>query len=194
MAATLYLDLASPYAYLAAQRISSVIGEGTEFRPVLLGAIFEYRGWGSWAATDRRAAGMAEVEARARRYGLPPMVWPENWPCNSLSANRAAIWAKQLGSADPFIHALFRREFAHGADIGDPDVVTSAGEEVGLDRRELLGAIQAPDIKESLRRHTDEAWALGVRGVPTTRIGETLFYGDDKLEAAAEHLAAARNR
>jgi 2-hydroxychromene-2-carboxylate isomerase len=32
------------------------------------------------------------------------------------------------------------------------------------------------------------AWELGVRGVPTVRVGTRLFYGDDQLEAAAGYV------
>jgi 2-hydroxychromene-2-carboxylate isomerase len=55
-----------------------------------------------------------------------------------------------------------------------------------VDGRELLGAIHQPEVKQALRRATDEAWELGVRGVPTMRVDGHLFYGDDKLEEAAE--------
>ena len=63
-------DLASPYAYLAVARAASVLGSEPVLRPVLAGAIFGYRGRGSWALTPERAAGEAEIERRAAAYGL----------------------------------------------------------------------------------------------------------------------------
>lgn len=181
----LYLDLASPYAYLAAERAPSLFGGSVEFQPVLLGAIFKLRGSGSWAATDHRSAGMAEIERRARRYGLPPIEWPPGWPLNALAADRAAVWATRQGVGKGFMRALYRREFAGGADISRLEVIAAAGHEVGLDGGELLDAIQSREIKERLRRATDAAWGLGVRGVPSIRVGEAIFYGDDQLESAA---------
>jgi 2-hydroxychromene-2-carboxylate isomerase len=73
---TLYLDLGSPYAYLAAERAYRLFRDPVEFQPVLLGANLPAAGWGSWAETERREAGMSEVEERARCYDLPPVVWP----------------------------------------------------------------------------------------------------------------------
>jgi 2-hydroxychromene-2-carboxylate isomerase len=128
---------------------------------------------------------MAEVEARAQRYGLPDMVWPENWPGNILTADRAALWAKSQGVAEPFIRALYREEFTRGADIESAETLRTAASEAGLDPDELLIAIQQPEVKDALRRATEQAWELGVQGVPTIRVGEALFYGDDQLEAAA---------
>jgi 2-hydroxychromene-2-carboxylate isomerase len=184
---TLYLDIGSPYAYLAAERAPSLLGTELELQPVLLGAIFKLRGWGSWARGEGRDAGMAEVEARAQRYGLPEMVWPENWPGNSLAADRAALWAKDQGAAEPFIGALFREEFTRGAEIERADTLRAAAGAAGLDPDELLAATQQPEVKDALRRATEQAWELGVQGVPTVRVGEALFYGDDQLEAAAAH-------
>jgi 2-hydroxychromene-2-carboxylate isomerase len=187
-APTLYIDLASPYAYLATARIQQLFSPEAMFQPVLLGAIFQRRGRGSWAHTERREEGMAEVEKRARRYGLPPIAWPHDWPANSLAADRAATWAKQQDVADRFVLALYRRQFAHGEDVSELEVLASAAQDVGIDGRELLDAIQQPEVKQALRRATDEAWELGVRGVPTIRVDGQLFYGDDKLEEAAESL------
>lgn len=182
---TLYLDIASPYAYLAAERASSVLGTEVELQPVLLGAMFKLRGWGSWGHTDERAAGMAEIERRAERYGLPPIVWPDVWPGNSLAADRAATWAKDHGAAERLVLALYREEFGQGADIESPDTLRTAARAAELDPDELLDAIQRPEVKDALRHATEEAWELGVRGVPSLRIGEAIVFGDDQLEAAA---------
>jgi 2-hydroxychromene-2-carboxylate isomerase len=39
-----------------------------------------------------------------------------------------------------------------------------------------------------LRAATDEAIGYGVIGVPTVRVGDQLFWGDDRLEEAAEAI------
>jgi 2-hydroxychromene-2-carboxylate isomerase len=187
---TLFFDLASPYAYLAVERARRVLGTPLELQPILLGAIFRLRGSGSWAETEERAAGMAEVERRARAYGLPPVAWPDDWPCNSLAADRAALWAGEQGKLEPFARAVFRREFTLGHDIADVDVLHAAADDVGLDPQELIAAIQRPEIKQALREATDEAWNLGVRGVPSVGIAGRIFFGDDRLEQAAAALAA----
>jgi 2-hydroxychromene-2-carboxylate isomerase len=191
MAPTLFFDLASPYAYLAVERAPSVFRGPVELQPVLLGALFQRRGWGSWALTDERDAGMAEVERRAGDYGLPALVWPPDWPANSLAADRAAIWAAQQGDAEPFVRAVFRHQFTRGVDIGDPRVLGEAAAEVGLDPDELIAATQRPAIKQALRAATDRAWELGVQGVPSVSVAGRVFFGDDRLEEAAAAGAEA---
>ena len=180
----LYYDLASPYAYLAVARAGGVLGAEPELRPVLVGALFGYRGRGSWALTPERAAGEAEVERRASAYGLAPVVWPEGWPVNSLQAMRAATWATARGAGPAFARAAYRREFAEGRGLG-PDVLAEAAEEAGLDQEALLAATADDAVKLALRKATDAAWELGVQGVPTLEAGRRLYFGDDRLEEAA---------
>ncbi len=183
--AILYFDLGSPYAYLAVARMRSVFGGAVELRPVLLGAMFRWRGWGSWSAGPDREVNMADVEARAARYGLPPLLWPPDWPVNTLIPMRATIWAERLGAIEPFVRSVYAREFARGIDISDLDVLRACAEEAGLDGAALPAAIAEPTIKEALKDATQVAWDAGVRGVPSVRVGDAVFYGDDHLEDAA---------
>jgi 2-hydroxychromene-2-carboxylate isomerase len=181
----LYFDLASPYAYLAVARAARVLPQPPELEPILVGAIFKLRGRGSWAATADRGMRMAEIEARAKRYGLPPLVWPRAWPANALSAMRAATWAKEQGRGAEFATAVYRAEFARGQDPADIGLLAACADEVGLDGRALADAIQQPAIKDKLRCATTAAWEAGVRGVPTLIVGDAVYFGDDQLEMAA---------
>jgi 2-hydroxychromene-2-carboxylate isomerase len=184
----LYFDLGSPYAYLALARAESVLGVKPELQPVLLGAIFARRGFGSWAHTPAREGRIAEIERRARRYGLPPLRWPAEWPGNGLVAMRCAIWAGAHERGEAFARAVFERQFVEGADIADLDMLLGCARDADLDAAALRRALGEPALKQSLHEASDRAWEVGVRGVPTLRVGQ-LFYGDDQLELAADVLA-----
>jgi 2-hydroxychromene-2-carboxylate isomerase len=189
--AVLCFDLGSPYAWLAAERAGSVLGEDPELEPVFLGGIFKQRGFGSWADTPERAENVAEVERRAAAYGLPPVRWPPGWPPNTLAAMRAATWAKREGRGREFALAAFRTAFVDGRSLAEPAALEAAAAAAGLAADDVPGAVRDPAVKEALRAATDAAWARGVRGVPTLVAGGELYYGDDRLEEAA---AALRNR
>lgn len=178
----LYFDLGSPYAYLAVARAERVLGQPPQLRPVLLGGIFALRGFGSWSQTGQRDQRVGEIEARAERYGLPPMRWPEGWPPDGLAAMRACIWAEEQGALAAFARAAYEHEFARGEDVSSLAALAAIAVEVGLPAGELESAVASPEVKQRLRRLTDEAWDRGVRGVPTVAVGETLLYGDDQLE------------
>jgi 2-hydroxychromene-2-carboxylate isomerase len=184
-----FVDVGSPYAWLAAERIAAgVLGEDVVWEPVLLGAIFAARGFGSWSLTEARAAGIEEVERRASAYGLGPVRWPEPWPGNMLLAMRAAVAADEAGFARAFLLAALRAGFVDGRDLSDPAAVQDAASTAGIDGEELLAAAATPAVKAALKERTDAAIALGVRGVPTVLVGDRAFWGDDRLDDAARAL------
>jgi 2-hydroxychromene-2-carboxylate isomerase len=190
-----YFDLGSPYAYLAAERISGLFAEAgleqPEWQPILLGGLFQRFGRDSWANGPDRAEGMAEVERRASAYGLPPIAWPQPWPGNTLTAMRVATFAKQAGRTVSFALAGFRQAFAAGRDLSDPDNVAIAAAACELHPRALLKAVQTDVVKSALREATDRAGERGVRGVPSLLVGDEVFWGDDRLVEAVEAVRSA---
>lgn len=189
--ATFYFDLGSPYAYLAAARLERVLAEPVEWQPISLGALFKLTGRSSWSLGDRerRHDGIAEVERRAREYGLPPVRWPDPWPGNYLTAMRAAIYAQREGRLRAFVDSAYAAGFQRGADLSIPSNVLAAAADAGLDEIEVERAVADPQIKLALREATDAAHALGVYGVPTVAVDGELFWGDDRLERAAARMA-----
>ncbi|HYC81766.1 MAG TPA: DsbA family protein [Solirubrobacterales bacterium] len=185
----LYFDLGSPYAHLAVARAERVLGRPPVLRPVLLGAIFQARGFGSWSQSAQREGRIAELEARAERYGLPPFAWPPGWPLDGLAAMRACVWAEERGALDRFVHAAFEHEFGRGEDISGVTALAAIATEVGLPGAELQAAVASAPVKARLRELTAEAWERGVRGIPTIAVGATLIYGDDQLEQVPLLLA-----
>ena len=123
--ATFYYDLGSPYAYLAAERISGLFAEaGPSSRSgsrSCSAALFKRFGRGlvgQRAGTRRRDR--ARSSGAPPTYGLPPLAWPEPWPGNTLFAMRAATFAKQIGRTVSFALAAFRQAFAAGRDLPSP--------------------------------------------------------------------------
>jgi 2-hydroxychromene-2-carboxylate isomerase len=192
--AVFYYDLGSPYAYLSAERISGLFNEAEleqpEWQPILLGGLFRTFDRGSWALTEARAEGIAEIERRAAEQGLPPIVWPDPWPGEMLNAMRVATFAKQTGRAVSFSLAAFRQQFAAGKDLTVPDNVMIAAAACELHPRALESAVKTAIVKDALREATDAAAAAGVFGVPSVRVGEEVFWGDDRLEEAVAAAAS----
>lgn len=187
---TFYFDLGSPFAYLAAERLSDVLPGPVQWQPVSLGALFKLNRRSSWAVGDheRRQDGIAEVERRASLYGLPPVRWPDPWPGNYLMAMRAATFARRASHGREFTMQAFRSAFQDGVDLSIPKHVLQAAQGAGLDPLEVEQATQGPEVKLALREATAAAHSVGVFGVPTIAVGGELFWGDDRLEDAAVHL------
>ncbi len=194
--AVFYYDLASPYAYLSAERVSGLFAEAEleqpEWQPVLLGGLFARFGRSSWGEGPERVAGMRECERRASAYGLPPFSWPDPWPGNSLTAMRAATFAKQTGRIVSFSLAAYRQEFVAGRDITELDTILISGASCELHPRAVSKAVETRGVKDALRAATDEAGDRGITGVPAVRVGDEIFWGDDRLEEAVAAAVSAR--
>jgi 2-hydroxychromene-2-carboxylate isomerase len=179
----------SPYSWFAAERIGALIPDA-QWRPVFAGGLFRATGRSTWGLSDRREAGIADCEARARLHGLGPMTWPAGWPSSDVLVARALVVADRQGLLQRFALASMRAEFRDGQRLDDPDVLESVAGAVGLDSAGLIEATSTPAIKDSLRARNDEAVALGVFGVPTVVVGGQLFWGDDRLDEAAAQVRA----
>ena len=161
---------------------------------MLLGGLFKLTGRGSWALGDhrRRQSGMAEIERRARSYGMAPLRWPDPWPGDYLLAMRATTFAFAADRGREFALQAFRDAFQRGADLQIPGHVYDAAAAVGLDPAAVATAVGDPAIKRALREATDAAHARGVFGVPTVAVADELYWGDDRLEAAAARLSGSQ--
>ena len=179
----------SPYSWFAAERIDAVLPEAS-WRPVFAGGLFRAAGRASWGLDERRAAGIADCEARAAAHGLGPIRWPEPWPTNDVLVARAMIIAAEAAVLRRFALAAMRLAFLEGADLGEPAAVAEAARRVALDPEEVAQGAPRPEVKERLRTETDAAHALGVIGVPSVVVGDEVFWGDDRLEQA---VATARS-
>jgi len=192
--ASFLYDFNSPYAYLAAMRVDDVLPVRPSWRPIAFAFVLRARRRRPWSFDDEtRVPGVAECEARAERYGLPPMRWPPAWPVGSYSLLplRAAVIAADHGLLREFSHAAYARHFVAGASLRELQDVLTVAEQVGLDPGIVRSQIESEEVKDRLKAATDDAIARGVQGVPTTVVGDQLFWGDDRLPDAAAALQAA---
>jgi 2-hydroxychromene-2-carboxylate isomerase len=205
-----YFGAMSPYSWIAAERIDQLLPHA-RWRGVLAGVIFKEHGRTSWGLTEERAAGIAECEARAAKYGLGPIRWPLQWPTSDLTVGRAMAFldrstpsamtlplsggAAAEAEADQqvlkrFALAAMRLAFLEGADLSELDTVLEAGRRSGIEDAQMREALAAKAVKDALRAVNEEALSHDVFGVPTVLVADQLFWGDDRLEDAA---AAARS-
>jgi 2-hydroxychromene-2-carboxylate isomerase len=192
MDSAFYFDLASPVAYLTAERILHALPGPVEWQPVLACELH-----GGETAFGREAEAeifRAEVARRAAELELQPLRWPADFPFDSTLAMRAATYAKSIGRTVPFAQAAFRQAFAGGRSLGQPDNVLIAAAACEMHPAAVLRGTRLRSVREQLARSTRAAAAAGVREVPAVRIGGRVFGGGRVLEEAAACAAGAGSR
>ena len=183
-----YYDFNSPYAWLAAERVNSVLPVPPLWQPISFGHILKVSGREPWSFEETtRREGVAEIERRAAERGLPGIRWIRGWPREtySLLPLRAAIFAQQSGRVVSFSLAAFRQFFNAGRPLSELDNVLIAAAACELHPRAVAKGVESRSVRDGLRDATERAIELGVQGVPTVAVGEELFWGDDRLEDAA---------
>ncbi len=178
--AAFYFDLASPQAYLAAERILHVLPEPAEWRPVL--------------AAAQNDVTRSRIEGRAQELDLQPVRWPEPFPFDSSLAMRVATYAASIGRTVPFAQAAFRQAFAGGHSLANPDFVLIAAAACEMHPAAVLRAAELRSTAERLAATSAEAARAGVTDVPAVVVGEYKFAGEDALERAAAHIRGEHER
>jgi 2-hydroxychromene-2-carboxylate isomerase len=169
-----FFDLASPAAYLAAERALQE-HPGVEWVPILargLGSHPPAESWEAFRCAEERNIALAHIERAAAEQGLQPVRWPEPFPFDSLFAMRVATYAKQIGRTVAFALAAYRQAFAGGRSLADPDNVVIAAAACEMHPAAVMKAAQLRGVGERLEQATARAVALGVRDVPAVWDGE----------------------
>ena len=123
------------------------------------------------------------VAWQASRLGIP-LKFPAVHPFNPLPLLRLAI----VADCDPdAVRRIFRFVWRDGR-LGDLPIEW-AELIAGLGIHDASARVDAPEVKDALRRSTDDALARGVFGVPTLAIGDELFWGADATAMAMDYVA-----
>jgi 2-hydroxychromene-2-carboxylate isomerase len=185
-----WFEFASTYSYPAAMRIRPLArkaGLAVNFRPFLLGPIFQAQGWDTspfnlFAAKGRHM--WRDLERICADLSLP-FRRPEPFPQSSLLAARVALVGLGAAWGEDFCCAVYQAEFAEGRRIDDLATIGKILTDLKVDAATALETAQSNAIKEKLRLETAEAQRLEIFGAPSFRMADgELFWGNDRLESA----------
>jgi 2-hydroxychromene-2-carboxylate isomerase len=192
--AAFYFDLASPSAYLAAERVLHVLPTRAEWQPVLARELSDAVTFGAYGRNTEREILREEIESTARAQGLQPLKWPDPFPFDSALAMRVATYAKSIGRTVPFVQAAFRQAFAGGHSLENPDFVLIAAAACEMHPAAVLKGAELRSVTEQLSAATALAGQAGVTDVPAVRIGAEVFTGAHAVEDAAAYAGAVETR
>ena len=186
-----WFDFASTYSYPAAMRVEEIAwrdGCAVQWRPFLLGPIFGSQGWTDspfniypvkgrymWRDLERLCAGLGF-----------PFRKPSQFPRNGLLAARIACVSEEKEWVPKFVRNVYATNFAEDLDIAEPTVLLKCLSGLVDDPAALLASASSDNAKSRLHRNTERAIELGIFGAPTFVVGDELFWGNDRLEAALE--------
>lgn len=189
-----FFDFASPYGYLASERIESIAsrhGRSVLWRPFLVGAVMK--------VSERKPLvsipligdyAVHDIECFSRYWNIPLAI-PSHWPIATVAACRAfyLVARTDQAAAIQLAQALYRAYFCDDRDVSVPETVVAIAAEAGLDPAHLVEGIQSEDIKQAVRAVNDEALKRGVFGSPFIIVDSEAFWGADRLEQVDQWLS-----
>ena len=190
---TVYIDVKSPYAYLAMEPTRALAAEFgippvwkpyTLEIPDFLGAVAT-RNEHQW-----RRVRYSYMDARriANTRGLT-VLGPQKIFDSSV-VHIGMLLAQDRGRFEPYIDRVFVRFWKRQLEIEDPAAVAAVLEEAGVPAAGFAAWAEG----DGRRRHDAlqrEAEDLGVFGVPTYIFREELFWGGDRLGMLRERIEEA---
>ena len=183
-----YLDLISPYAWLAFDALPKAlqgISHKVVYKPVLFASMLKHHGHlGPAEISSKRDWTYRQVLWIARQQGTTLQL-PAAHPFNPLALLRLAIACDADGQPNRFIcEKLFQHVWCTGLDAADPDRLRQLNAQLTPGRDP-----GSPQVKQALQAHADEAIAQGVFGVPSFIVDGRLFWGQDALPMLRAYLS-----
>lgn len=184
-----WFEFASTYSYPAAMRVEEACasqGVPLVWRPFLLGPVFASQGLkdSPFNIYPIKGAYMwRDLERLCEAQGID-FKRPSDFPRGSLLAARVACAFDDAPWVGAFIRKVYHANFARDLDVSQPQVIVELLTDLGQDARAVIDAAQAPANKDVLKALTKDAADRGVFGAPTMTVGEELFWGNDRLDAA----------
>lgn len=200
-----FFDCSSPWTYLAFERVQPLAAEfgvEIEWRPILVGGIFNQVNPGveffkKIDSTPKRKIDylLKDTQDWAKATGITIKFPPTGHPVNSVKVMRGCMAVQPLGKLVPFARAAFQAYFGEDRLISDDAVIRDICAAAEVDPDWLFAQIGTQAAKDALRANVDEAIARGAFGSPTYFLdGDDMYFGVDRLQmlrAAMERKVAA---
>ena len=181
--ATWYFDFVSPFAYIGLHRLGELpAGLAIEYRPVLFAGLLDH--WGQKGPAElptKRRYTYRFSQWTAARLGLR-FRYPAAHPFNPLPHLRLAL---ACDSAPQAVQRIFDSIWTGGHDAADPGRYRALCEALGVGPQKP----ETAQIKDALKKNTQEAAQRGVFGVPMLDLDGELFWGADAIDFFKAYLA-----
>jgi 2-hydroxychromene-2-carboxylate isomerase len=188
-----YFDFSSTNSYFAAFLLPEIAvrcGARVKWLPLHAASLFRETGFDVMAMGERKARYLWRDHERWSELTGLPFRKPSRFPVKTSTALRCVLAAREQAKDAAFAQAVFRAYWERDEDVSDRAVLGSIAREVSLDGANLLTTSDRPEIRSALADITSDAASRGVFGVPTTFVGEEMFWGKDRFEFVERALRA----
>ena len=187
-----YFDFVSPYAFISFQQIKSLkFKQDFKFRlkPVLLGGLHNLHKITAPAFIPAKAKFMIrDCKMVCEKYKIS-FKFNSYFPIKTVNLMRGVLIAEEDGITNNYIDKVFEAMWVSGINLNDQQVIDKTLKNLEINPKTFSLRLSNQNLKDELRKRTQEAYEKGVFGAPTFVVNNKIFWGQDRLEyALAESL------
>ena len=130
-----------------------------------------------------------DVIRKSEKRGYP-YKWPDTFPTFALIPARIGTVIHGEAWEAEFIKGVYELYFEQGQDISGKDLepIQQLLSRLGASADAIFAKLEQDEFKDALKHNTDKAIEMGIFGAPMFIANGEMFWGDDTLDEAIEHL------
>ena len=187
-----YFDFVSPYTFISFQQIKLLkFKQNFKFRlkPVLLGGLHNLHKITAPAFIPAKAKFMIrDCKMVCEKYKIS-FKFNSYFPIKTVNLMRGVLIAEEDGVINNYVDKVFEALWVSGLNLNDQEVIDKTIKNLGINPKTFSLRLLNQNLKDELKKRTQEAYEKGVFGAPTFVVNNKVFWGQDRLEyALAESL------
>tara|TARA_Y100000741_G_C18004286_1_gene457435 strand:- start:9 stop:596 length:588 start_codon:yes stop_codon:yes gene_type:complete len=186
-----YFDFVSPYSFLAQKQIKKLEKKNffkVKYRPILLGGLHNLHQIKAPAFIPSKAKFMirdCKMIAEKRKINFK---FNSYFPIKTLDLMRGTLVAEEDDFLSYYIDKIFDSIWKDGLNMNDQSIIDKVIKNININPKTFFLRSSSQNIKNLLKKKTDEAFRKGIFWAPTFLVNNKIFWGQDRLEFAIDEL------
>ena len=187
-----YFDFVSPYTFISFQQIKTLKFKRDfkfKLKPVLLGGLHNLNKITAPAFIPAKARFMIrDCKMVCDKYKIS-FKFNSYFPIKTVNLMRGVLIAEEDGLANEYIDKIFEALWVSGFNLNDQSIIDKVLKNLDINPKTFALRLSNQNIKDELKKRTQDAYEKGIFGAPTFYINNKVFWGQDRIEfALAESL------
>jgi 2-hydroxychromene-2-carboxylate isomerase len=182
-----YFDFISPYSFIAhkiVQKIEKKESIKIKYNPILLGGLHNLHGIKAPAVIPAKAKFMIRDCKLSSEKNKIDFKFNSYFPIKTLNLMRGIFIAQEDDFKSFYIDKIFDAIWKDGLNMNDQNIVDKIIKNMDINPKTFFLRASTPNIKNILKKKTEEAFVKGIFGAPTFLVNNKIFWGQDRLEFA----------
>ena len=180
-----YFDIISPYAFIAYKNITKIESIKFNYKPILLGGLHNLVEITAPAFNKFKLKNMKNDCELISKKNKINFYWNSKFPINTLYIMRGYLILKESKKKE-YLETFFNAYWQNDLDLSLEENIIPLVKNLNINHKEFFKDISKQEVKDQLKKFTDEAFKKEIFGAPTFVVNNKIFWGQDRLDYALE--------